>query len=188
LPKSAPKALHLAEGERQQLQQLVNRHSTAQQIAIRASIILLADAGRNHQEIGRELGISRDMARTWRERWLTLGEKEVEGVKRLEDAERSGAPATFSLEQILQLFALACEPPETYGRPISHWTARELAEEMVNQKIVERISPRHVGRLGSVLDMLLGSVEVPVGQVSRRFSNIFETLPKWTYKGKALAA
>jgi len=61
LPKSAPKALHLAEGERQQLQQLVNRHSTAQQIAIRASIILLADAGRNHQEIGRELGISRDM-------------------------------------------------------------------------------------------------------------------------------
>ena len=147
MPKSAPKALHLAEGERQQLQQLVNRHSTAQQIAIRASIILLADAGRNHQEIGRELGISRDMARTWRERWLTLGEKEVEGVKRLEDAERSGAPATFSLEQILQLFALACEPPETYGRPISHWTARELAEEMVNQKIVERISPRHVGRL-----------------------------------------
>jgi len=146
VPKSAPKALHLAEGERQQLQQLVNRPSTPQQIALRASIILLADAGRNHQDIGRELGISRDMARTWRER-LTLGEKEVEGVKRLQDAERSGAPATFSLEQILQLFALACEQPETYGRPISHWTARELAEEMVNQKIVERISPRHVGRL-----------------------------------------
>jgi len=31
---------------------------------------------------------------------------------------------------------------------------------------------------GSVLDMLFGSVEVPVGQVSRRFSNIFETLPQ----------
>ncbi len=120
MPKSAPKALHLAEGERQQPQQLVNRHSTPQQIALRGSIILLADVGRNHQDIGRELGISRDMARTWRERWLTLGEKEVEGVKRLQDAERSGAPATFSLEQILQLFALACEPPEIYGRSISH--------------------------------------------------------------------
>jgi hypothetical protein len=57
VPKSAPKALHLAEGERQQLQQLVNRPSTPQQIALRASIILLADAGRNHQDIGRELGI-----------------------------------------------------------------------------------------------------------------------------------
>jgi len=57
------------------------------------------------------------------------------------------APATFSLEQILQLFAIACEKPESYGRPISHWTARELADEMVLQGIVESISPRHVGRL-----------------------------------------
>ena len=40
------------------------------------------------------------------------------------------APATFSLEQIVQLFALACEPPEDYGRPISEWTGHELADEM----------------------------------------------------------
>ena len=53
LPKSAPKPLKLDESKRQQLQQLVNRHSTAQQIAIRASIILLADEGRNHREIAR---------------------------------------------------------------------------------------------------------------------------------------
>lgn len=48
-------------------------------------------------------------------------------VKRLQDAERPGAPATFSLEQVLQLFAIACENPQPYGRPISHWTPRELA-------------------------------------------------------------
>lgn len=57
------------------------------------------------------------------------------------------APATFSLEQILHLFALACDDPATYGRPISHWTARELSAEMVKQGIVEIISPRHVRRL-----------------------------------------
>ncbi len=68
-------------------------------------------------------------------------------VERLQDAERAGAPATFSLEQILQLFAMACERPEQYGRPISEWTAGELADEMVKQGIVESISPRHVGRL-----------------------------------------
>ena len=68
-------------------------------------------------------------------------------VERLQDAERPGAPATFSLEQILQLFAIACEKPETYGRPISHWTPRELTLEVVKQGIVETISPRHVGRL-----------------------------------------
>ena len=37
--------LHLNETEREQLQQLVNRHNTPQQIAIRASIILLTDEG-----------------------------------------------------------------------------------------------------------------------------------------------
>lgn len=38
-------AASLSEPEQEQLQQLVNRHSTPQQIALRAKIILLADAG-----------------------------------------------------------------------------------------------------------------------------------------------
>ena len=147
MPKSAPKALKLDEGEGEQLQQLVNRHSTPQQLSLRASIILLADQGHNHQEIARELQISRDMARLWRNRWLELRQKDVAVMERLQDAERTGAPATFSLEQILQLFAMACEKPEQYERPISEWTAGELAAEMVKQGIVESISPRHVGRL-----------------------------------------
>lgn len=147
LPKLAPKSLSLDETEQQQLQQLVNRHSTPQQIALRAEIILLAGQRQNHREIARALNISREMASLWRERWLASSEKGIPVVERLQDAERSGAPATFSLEQILQLFAMACEKPETYGRPISHWTPRELASEMVKQGIVQRISPRHVGRL-----------------------------------------
>lgn len=68
-------------------------------------------------------------------------------MERLQDAERARAPATFSLEQILRLFAMPCEQPEQYGRSISEWTARELADEMVKQGIVKSISPRHVGRL-----------------------------------------
>lgn len=148
LPKLAPKSLSLDETEQQQLQQLVNRYSTPQQIALRAEIILLAGQRQNHREIARALNISREMAMLWRKRWLASScNKEIPVVERLQDAERSGAPATFSLEQILQLFAMACEKPETYGRPISHWTPRELASEMVKQGIVQRISPRHVGRL-----------------------------------------
>ena len=60
---------------------------------------------------------------------------------------------TLSLEQLLHLFALACEKPEDYGRPISHWTARELADAVIKQGIVERISPRHVGRLMNEADL-----------------------------------
>ncbi len=74
-------------------------------------------------------------------------------IERLQDAERSGGPSTFSLEQILQLFAIACEQPEDYGRPISHWTPRELADEVSKQGIVETISPRHVGRLLAEADL-----------------------------------
>gem|GEM_PF-4134587 len=34
-----------------------------------------------------------------------------------------------------------------YARPISQWTSRELADELVKQGIVTSISPRHVGHL-----------------------------------------
>jgi putative transposase len=87
------------------------------------------------------------MARLWRNRWLALSAKELAVMQRLQDAERSGTPATFSLEQVVQLFALACEKPEVYLRPISQWTSRELADALVKQGIVTSISPRHVGRL-----------------------------------------
>jgi putative transposase len=147
MPGCKPKPVRLIGNERQQLDQLVKRHTTPQQISLRASIILLADEGLNHREIGRELNISRDMARMWRERWLEDSQQDIPVVERLQDLERSGAPSTFTLEQITKLFAMACEPPENYRLPISHWTARELAEQMVKEGIVESISVRHVGRL-----------------------------------------
>lgn len=153
MPRVAAIPLRLHERERDQLQQLVNRHSTPQQVALRASIILLADEGQNHREIARTLNISRDMARLWRNRWLELSQKDIPVAERLADAERPGGPVRFSLEQILQLFAIACEKPEHYGRPISHWTARELADEVIKQGIVTTISPRHVGRLMAEADL-----------------------------------
>ena len=153
MPPLAPPPIQLLEKEREQLQQCVNRHSTPQQIALRARIILLADEGLNHRQIARELEITRDMARLWRNRWLELSQKDMSVVERLADAPRPGGPTTFSLEQILQLFAIACEPPESHGRPISHWTPRELADEVIKQGIVESISPRHVGRLMNEADL-----------------------------------
>ena len=113
----------------------------------------MADEGQNHRQIARDLNISRDMARLWRNRWLALSQKDISVGERLADAERPGGPMRFSLEQILQLFAIACEKPEDYGRPISHWTPRELADEVIQQGIVKSISPRHVGRLMAEADL-----------------------------------
>jgi putative transposase len=147
VPKLAPKALLLTTEEREELWQILNRHSTPQQIVLRAKIVLLAEEGRNHHEIGRELEISLKMARLWRKRWRGGQEQEIPVGERLCDAQRSGTPAKFELEQILHLFKLACDDPTDHNRPISQWTNRELAAEMVEQKIVTNISPRHVGRL-----------------------------------------
>jgi len=48
MPRLAPPPLLLTEAEQEQLQQLVNRHSTPQQIALRASI---CNAPRNSDKV-----------------------------------------------------------------------------------------------------------------------------------------
>lgn len=147
MARLAPKKLKLTDSEHLELQQLINRHNTPQQIALRAKIILMAMDGKNHREIARSLEINRQMARLWRNRWLESNGKDLSILERLQDQERVGAPVKFSMEQVIELFALACSPPEDYGRPISHWTSQELASEIMKQGIIESISVRHVGRL-----------------------------------------
>jgi hypothetical protein len=43
------------------------------------------------------------------------------------------------------MVAMACEAPSE--RPISHWTGREIADEVMRRGIVKQISPRHAARL-----------------------------------------
>ncbi|MBM3240642.1 helix-turn-helix domain-containing protein [Candidatus Poribacteria bacterium] len=59
MPGLFPPFLHLNEMERAELTQLVNKHTTPQQIALRARIILMAENGLNHRQIARQLKISR---------------------------------------------------------------------------------------------------------------------------------
>jgi transposase len=130
--------------------EMIRRHSTPQQVVTRAHIILLAADGKNHTQIARELGVSVDMARLWRNRWHSfagIGLDELNVRERFEDAPRPGKPATITAEQVCQIVALACEGPEKSGRPISQWTGRELADELRRRGIVATISPRHAQRL-----------------------------------------
>ena len=64
----------------------------------------------------------------------------------LTDEPRPGAPAKFTPEQVTQILAIACEPPAESGRPITHWTAFELADEVIKRGIVVSISVTQVGR------------------------------------------
>jgi transposase len=107
-------------------------------------VILLLAEGLTAPDVARRLGPPRATVRRWRRPWLTRHGGAVR--TRLPDAARPGAPATFSAEQWCQIRALACEPPEAAGRPISHWTPRELADEARKRGMVATISERHVGR------------------------------------------
>ena len=66
-----PDPLSLSEIEWNELERLVRRHGSAQQVALRGRIILEANAGKNNSQIARHLGLSVETVRAWRTRWLT---------------------------------------------------------------------------------------------------------------------
>ena len=145
-----PPQITLTEAERQDLEKLRQGYSTPQQIGLRARIILLAAKGKNNAEVAKALNITIDMARLWRRRWLELQPialKDLSLEERLADLPRPGAPAHLTADQICQIEQVACEKPERAGRPISQWTGREIADEIVKRGILNQISPRHASRL-----------------------------------------
>jgi putative transposase len=147
-----PKAfvINLSEEAKTGLTKLIKAHQTGQQIVLRARIILAAGQGQSNAQIAQGLEVHLDTVRLWRQRWrvlepIPLSELSVE--ERLEDLPRPGAPARITADQRCQIEALACEKPEKSGRPITHWTNREIADELIQRQLVESISPRHAGRL-----------------------------------------
>jgi len=150
MPGPKPPEIKLSDEERQGLEKLVRRHSTPQQIALRGRIVLAAADGKNNAQIAQEFGLNVQTARLWRNRWLTLSPIALDDVsvkERLEDLPRPGAPRQITADQRCQIEAMACEEPEDSERPISHWTGREIADEIMKRGILETISPRHAARL-----------------------------------------
>src|SRR5713101_867292 len=149
MPKRATKVV-LSEKEQEASVQITKRHRSEQQQAQRARMILASAQGDSNAQIARELKINVDTVRLWRDRWVGLQGIDVETLsitERLQDAPRPGTPPKFMAEHRCQMAALACEAPLKAGRPMSQWTGREIAEEMVARGIVEQISPRHASYL-----------------------------------------
>jgi transposase len=149
------------------LQQLTRRRKTPRGLSQRAHIILLADQGWNNSEIAKQLGVDRNTVRRWRQRWQThspqllaaLAEGAGKRVQQqmihviLSDAPRPGTPIGLTVEQRVQIIALACEDPQDSQRPVSHWSPRELADEIVKRNIAVPISERSVRRLLNEADL-----------------------------------
>ena len=147
-----PKAteVKLSEEEQTGLEQLVRRHNIGQQIALRGRIILAAGKGQTNSAIARDLQVSINTAQRWRNRFAkaqNISYDDLSLEARLLDGPRPGAPARITADQRCKIKSLACETPENSERPITQWTAREIADEVMKRKIVDAISARHAARL-----------------------------------------
>lgn len=167
MPGPKPAAIDLTEKQAMLLSQIERGQTKPYRLVRRAKIVLLANTEANNSQIAAQLKLEVDTVRTWRSRWLgatadllaaeAAGAKDKELSQLIEqvlaDASRPGAPDTFEPEQLVQIVAVACEKPALSGREISHWTPRELADEVVQRQIVCAISPRQVGRLLDEADL-----------------------------------
>ena len=129
------------------------RRDSGQHLVRRARVVMLACEQQTNKQIAEQVGMCQNTVRTWRKRWkqeqgkldtIEAGGNEkalykfiVEEV--LADDPYNGERGKYTPEQVAQLYAIACENPGDSGRPISHWSCRELAEEMVKRGIVEHI-------------------------------------------------
>ena len=158
MPGMAAKVI-ITERQQEILQSMVWSRSCPQGLAHRAEIILLAFEGLKNEVIAERLGCERHGVGIWRRRWKKAFDQlvRVECLEKpsalhdaitavLGDLPRAGCGGTFTAEQIAQIIAVACESPEKSGRPVTHWTPRELADEVIQRGIVPTISVRHVGR------------------------------------------
>lgn len=130
-------------------------------------ILSITNYSKNLSEIATYLGINRSTVRKWRNRWLYykplldyFESQEVNGnelrkiiLLTLQDAPRQGRPTQFTPETLVHLLILACEDPSLSNRPISHWSARELADEAMKREFVNHISSRSVGRILNSFDL-----------------------------------
>ncbi len=143
MPRLTAAPLDLSDEQRAELQAIVRKRTSAQQLVTRARIVLLADDEVGVYATARRLGVEPKTVRTWRQRWC---EAASGGAKeRLSDRPRCGAPAKYTPEQICAIMAIACERPAQSDRPITHWTQQEIADEAVKRGIVASVSQRAVG-------------------------------------------
>ncbi len=153
-------AITLSPSQEEIFAHLLRKDKTPQALAQRLQIVLYAEQGLPNVQIAQKLGHQRRTVIRWRGRWaqaaagLASAEAEPVSAKQLEalvvqvfaDDPRSGAPVKFAAEQVVQIVAVACEPPADSGCPVTHWTPTELRLEVLKRGIVEAISARSVGR------------------------------------------
>src|SRR6266478_8859415 len=112
--------LVLTEAERQTLQGWASRRKTAQGLAQRARIVLLCADGKTNVAVAAELGITRETAGKWRNRFVK------QRFAGLSDEPRPGVPRTITDAQIEEVVVRTLEeaPEGPRTGPSGNWPGR----------------------------------------------------------------
>src|SRR5215210_3517937 len=131
MPPNVAVAIELSDAERLQLEAWTRRRTSAQALAQRSRIVLLAAEGLKNTEIAERLGVARATAATWRARFA---EHRLDGLL---DEPRPGRPRTISDEQVEEVIIKTLE---TAPKDATHWSTRSMAREVgLTQSAVLRI-------------------------------------------------
>ena len=107
------------------------RRTSAQALALRSRIVLLAAEGMKNTEIAERLGVSRATARVWRDRFA---EHRLDGLL---DEPRPGRPRTITDGKVEEVIVKTLERTP---RDATHWSTRSMAREVgLTQSAVLRI-------------------------------------------------
>ena len=112
-------AIELTDEERRELEGLAGRRRTAQGLARRARIVLLAAEGLENKQICATLDVDPNTVGKWR---LRFAERRVDGLL---DEPRAGRPREIGDEEIAGTIRLTLE---TTPRGATHWSLRSMAQ------------------------------------------------------------
>ena len=141
------------------LEEIVCSRSVGSAIVQRARCVLLACCDKEFVEISRIVNLSAKAI----SRWVRRFDESLEALRLVEqggitaklrraivdclrDAPRSGRPGTFTPTQVASVISIACEDPQKSGRPVTFWTAKEIADEVKLRNIAPSISMSQVQR------------------------------------------
>lgn len=131
LPGPRLKPLVIRPEDQAQLLTWSRRPKTAQALAVRARIVLLAAEGRSHSDIARQLPATLRTVWKWRQRYLD------QGLDGLLDEPRPGTSRKLSDEQVERVLTRTLE---NQPQGATHWSTRDMAKACgLSQSSISRI-------------------------------------------------
>lgn len=121
----------LSDEERSALERYARRGTVAQQLGLRARIVLRCARVASNKTVARELGVCAAVVGKWRRRFIR------DRLDGLLDEPRSGAPRKISDDQVEELVTRTLE---SKPKGATHWSTREMAKRSgISRTSVSRI-------------------------------------------------